>query len=66
MGRSYFYIRFDRPRGDAWEQRWEEVAAKVLPVEAMDQWRKILVKEKQDEEDKEKTKKFFGGSNLGV
>lgn len=50
MGRSYFYIRFDRPRGDAWDRRWEEVAAKVLPAEAMDQWRKILAKEKQDEE----------------
>ena len=50
MGRSYFYIRFDRPRGEAWEKRWEQVAAKVLPAEAMDQWRKILAKEKQDEE----------------
>lgn len=50
MGRSYFYIRFDRPRGEAWERRWEQAAAEVLPAEMMGRWRKILAKERQDEE----------------
>jgi len=41
MGRSSFYIRFDRPRGVAWDQLWEKEAAKVLSAELMAQWQKM-------------------------
>lgn len=40
MGRSYFYIRFDRPRGEAWDKAWTEAAAQVLPAASLDQWSK--------------------------
>jgi hypothetical protein len=40
MGRSYFYIRFDRPRGEAWDKIWDAAAAKVLPAESLAQWHK--------------------------
>lgn len=40
MGRNYFYIRFDRPRGEAWEKLWEKAAATVLPGEQLAQWGK--------------------------
>ncbi len=51
MGRSYFYIRFDRPRGDAWDRRWEQAAARVLPAEAIDRWRSIAEEGKKAEEE---------------
>ena len=38
MGRNYFYIRFDRPRGEVWDKAWDEAAAKVLPSELLAQW----------------------------
>jgi hypothetical protein len=38
MGRNYFYIRFDRPRGEVWDKTWDEAAAKVLPSELLAQW----------------------------
>jgi hypothetical protein len=40
MGRSYFYIRFDRPRGEAWDKTWDDVVAGVLPAELIAQWQK--------------------------
>ncbi|MBN8418879.1 MAG: hypothetical protein J0L73_08195 [Verrucomicrobia bacterium] len=40
MGRNYFYIRFDRPRGEAWDKAWEKAAAGVLPAEQLAQWNK--------------------------
>ncbi len=40
MGRSYFYIRFDRPRGAAWDNIWDAAAAKILPPESLAQWHK--------------------------
>lgn len=41
MGRSYFYLRFDRPRGEAWDKMWQDAAAKVLPDEMIANWTKI-------------------------
>jgi len=38
MGRNYFYIRFDRPRGEVWDKAWDEAAAKVIPSELLAQW----------------------------
>jgi hypothetical protein len=46
LKRSYFYIRFDRPRGPAWEERWEKAAAQVLSAEVIEQWRKVSVEER--------------------
>lgn len=40
LGRSSFYIRFDRPRGEAWDKAWEAAAAKVVPAELIAKWRK--------------------------
>ena len=51
MGRSYFPIRFDRPRREAADQVWEDAAAKVLPAEMIAQWHKI----DQDERSKSDT-----------
>ncbi|WP_395738921.1 hypothetical protein [Prosthecobacter sp.] len=45
MGRSYFYIRFDRPRGEVWDKAWDEAAAKVLPENKMAQWHKSNTEE---------------------
>lgn len=39
-GSSAFYIRFDRPRGEAWNKVWDDVAAKVLPAEQIAIWQK--------------------------
>lgn len=46
MGRSSFYIRFDRPRGEAWDQLWEKEVAKVLPTELLAQWQKVEKEER--------------------
>ncbi len=40
MGRNYFYIRFDRPRGEAWDKAWDQAAAGVLPADQLAQWHK--------------------------
>ena len=48
LGLNYFYVRFDRPRGEAWDKIWEEAVAAVLPEEALVQWRKT------DEEERTK------------
>ncbi|MDP1590184.1 MAG: hypothetical protein Q8M07_20690, partial [Prosthecobacter sp.] len=45
-GRSYFYLRFDRPRGVAWEKQWEEAASQVLIAETIAQWQKTTVEER--------------------
>jgi hypothetical protein len=45
-GRSYFYVRFDRPRGEAWEKRWQDAAAKVLPADMIAQWTKTSTEER--------------------
>lgn len=45
-GRSYFYVRFDRPRGEAWEKRWEEAAQKVLPAGMITEWSKKSTEER--------------------
>ena len=46
LKRSYFYIRFDRPRGAAWEKQWEEAASQVLIAETIAQWQKTTVEER--------------------
>jgi hypothetical protein len=46
LKRSYFYIRFDRPRGAAWEQQWEAAAAQVLSPALIAQWRKTSAEER--------------------
>jgi len=46
VGRSYFYVRFDRPRGAAWEERWEEAVRKVLPAAMVAQWSKAVAEER--------------------
>ncbi|MEZ5385899.1 MAG: hypothetical protein R3F13_10340 [Prosthecobacter sp.] len=51
MGRSYFYVRFDRPRGDVWDRQWEQTAAKVLPKEEIMRWRAIAEEAKREEEE---------------
>lgn len=50
MGRSYFYVRFDRPRGAAWEERWEGAARKVLPAAMVAQWSKAVAEERNKAE----------------
>ena len=50
MGRNYFYIRFDRPRGEAWDKAWEAAAASVLPAEQITQWHKADKEERSKEE----------------
>ncbi|MFN0079525.1 MAG: hypothetical protein ACKVY0_23920 [Prosthecobacter sp.] len=39
-GSSSFYIRFDRPRGEAWNKAWDDTAAKVLAAEQIAIWQK--------------------------
>lgn len=46
MGRTYFYVRFDRPRGESWDQLWQETAAKVLPAPLMTAWVKVEADER--------------------
>lgn len=50
MGRSYFYVRFDRPRGEVWEKMWRDTAAKVLAGEVVDQWENVAKEEKDKQE----------------
>jgi len=50
MGRSYFYVRFDRPRGEAWDKRWEQAAAKALSADLIAKWSKTSVEERGKEE----------------
>lgn len=50
MGRSSFYIRFDRPRGTAWDQVWEAAAAAVLTSELMAQWQQAAKEERDQAE----------------
>jgi len=45
-GRSYFYVRFDRPRGEAWEKRWQEAVTKVLPAAMIAEWSKSSAEER--------------------
>lgn len=45
MGRSYFYVRFDRPRGETWDKMWSDTAAKVISGEAIDQWKNVAKEE---------------------
>ncbi|WP_461784444.1 hypothetical protein [Prosthecobacter sp.] len=46
LNRSYFYIRFDRPRGAAWEKQWEEAALQVLSAALITQWRQTSAEER--------------------
>jgi hypothetical protein len=46
LKRSYFYIRFDRPRGAAWEKQWEDAAAQELNAALIAQWRKTSAEER--------------------
>lgn len=39
-GSGSFYIRFDRPRGDAWNKIWDDAVAKLLPAEQIAIWQK--------------------------
>ena len=45
-----FYIRFDRPRGDAWNKVWDDTAAKVLPAEQIATWQKADQEQRAKEE----------------
>jgi len=45
-----FYIRFDRPRGDAWNKVWDDVAAKLLPAEQIATWQKADQEQRAMEE----------------
>ena len=49
-GSSSFYIRFDRPRGDAWNKVWDDTAAKVLPAEQIATWQKADQEQRAKEE----------------
>jgi hypothetical protein len=46
LKRSYFYIRFDRPRGAAWEKQWEEAVAQELSAALIVQWRQTSAEER--------------------
>jgi hypothetical protein len=46
MGRSYFYVRFDRPRGEAWDKMWQDAANKVLPADMIAGWTKAEKEER--------------------
>lgn len=50
MARNYFYIRFDRPRGEVWDKAWEKAAADVLPAEQLAQWNKTDKEERSKAE----------------
>ncbi len=50
MGRNYFYIRFDRPRGETWDKVWEEAAAGVLSAEQISRWHKTDKEERSKAE----------------
>ena len=50
MGRNNFYIRFDRPRGAAWDKLWEKAVAGVLPAEMLAEWRKADMEERRKAE----------------
>ncbi len=50
MGRSYFYVRFDRPRGGVWDKMWRDTAAKVLAGEVVDQWENVAKEEQNKQE----------------
>lgn len=50
MGRSYFYVRFDRPRGEVWETMWRDTAAKVLAGDVVNQWEAVAKEEKDKQE----------------
>lgn len=50
MGRTYFYLRFDRPRGEPWDKMWHAAAAKVLAQETMTQWDKIVADQRKKDE----------------
>lgn len=52
MGRSYFYVRFDRPRGAVWDQMWRDIAVKVLSGDAINQWESVA-REEQDKQEME-------------
>jgi len=40
LNRNYFYIRFDRPRGAAWDKTWDAALGGVLPAEMLADWHK--------------------------
>lgn len=46
MGRSYFYIRFDRPRGEAWDKAWSSAASGVLSKDLIARWQTIEYEER--------------------
>ncbi len=46
LNRSFFYIRFDRPRGAAWEKQWEEAVAQELSAALITQWRQTSAEER--------------------
>ncbi|MGV3659818.1 MAG: hypothetical protein ACO1TE_06530 [Prosthecobacter sp.] len=50
MGRSYFYVRFDRPRGEVWEKMWRDTAAEVLSGEVVNQWENVAKEEQNKQE----------------
>lgn len=49
-GRNYFYVRFDRPRGQVWDKMWLAEAAKLLTAEELKQWEKLVEEERKKAE----------------
>ena len=50
MGRNYFYIRFDRPRGEAWDKSWDAATSSVLSPELLTLWHKADKEERSKAE----------------
>ncbi len=50
LDRSTFYINFDRPSVDAWNQSWNKEASNVLPADLTSRWRQIDTEERTKEE----------------
>lgn len=50
LDRSTFYINFDRPSVDSWNQSWNKEVSNVLPVDITSRWRQIDTEERTKEE----------------
>ena len=50
LDRSNFYITFDRPSVDAWNQSWNKASSAVLPPELFARWQKIDTEERTKEQ----------------
>ncbi|MBB5034210.1 hypothetical protein HNQ65_003801 [Prosthecobacter vanneervenii] len=50
LDRSSFYISFDRPSSEAWNQSWIKSASSVLPADLVATWQKIDKEERAKDE----------------